>query len=65
MHGASGRESGVDADGTHADAAWQALTDVLVMRDVLIEMCAQIQSLTAQMQSRLQHLGLVRDVTAP
>lgn len=44
-------------DHSSADATWQTLTDVLVMRDVLLEMCAQIQSLAGQMQQRLERLG--------
>lgn len=51
----------VDATGSAnpagADAAWQAMTDVLVMRDVLLEMCAQIRSVADQMARRLERLG--------
>ena len=52
--GAPGSASPADAA---ADAAWQAMTDVLVMRDVLLEMCAQIRSMADQMARRLERLG--------
>ena len=52
--GAPGSASPADAA---ADAAWQAMTDVLVMRDVLLEMCAQIRSVADQMARRLERLG--------
>lgn len=52
--GAPGSASPADAA---ADVAWQAMTDVLVMRDVLLEMCAQIRSVADQMARRLERLG--------
>ena len=52
----SGSASPGDAAGG-ADDAWQAMTDVLVMRDVLLEMCAQIRSVADQMARRLERLG--------
>ncbi len=54
--GAPGSASPADADAA-ADVAWQAMTDVLVMRDVLLEMCAQIRSVADQMARRLERLG--------
>ena len=39
------------------DRTWQTMTDMLVMRDVLLEMCDQIQLLGAQMRVRLARLG--------
>ena len=48
-----------------ADAEWQVMTDVLVMRDVLLEMCAQVQTLTTRMQQRLERLGPASQPASP
>ena len=50
-------DAGAPGSASPADAAWQAMTDVLVMRDVLLEMCAQIRSVADQMARRLERLG--------
>lgn len=56
LHNDGGPGSASPGDGA-ADAVWQAMTDVLVMRDVLLEMCAQIRSVADQMARRLERLG--------
>ena len=50
-------DAGAPGSASPADVAWQAMTDVLVMRDVLLEMCAQIRSVADQMARRLERLG--------
>jgi hypothetical protein len=51
------QDTGAASWSDEADAAWQTLTDALVMRDVLLDTCRQIQTLTAQLQRRLERLG--------
>lgn len=45
-------------DEDHRDAAWHLVGEVLVMRDVLIDVCTEIGQTTITLQTRLSDLGL-------
>ena len=57
------------ANGDHAEESWQMLTEILVMRNSLIEICKQIGQVMAGLESSLQSLsppdpGTTRDSVA-
>ena len=54
---AAGATVGPDGQAEFADAGWDALTQAVVVRDVLLEMCDEVTALTGRLADRLRALS--------